>query len=75
MREMFNAVIYVVKSGCDGRMLLHDFPDWHILCTITLPGGRKTAHEKIFAMLFGERSERKLEKRNSPSQVLLIHSR
>jgi len=31
MREMLNAVIYVVKSGCDWRMLPHDFPDWHIV--------------------------------------------
>jgi len=31
MREMLNGVIYVVKSGCDWRMLPHDFPDWHIV--------------------------------------------
>ncbi len=31
MREMLNAMIYVVKSGCDWRMLPHDFPDWHIV--------------------------------------------
>lgn len=31
MREMLNAVIYVVKSGCDWRMIPHDFPDWHIV--------------------------------------------
>jgi putative transposase len=29
MREIVNAVIYVVKSGCDWRMLPHDFPEWH----------------------------------------------
>jgi transposase len=28
MREVFNAVRYIVKSGCHWRMLPHDFPDW-----------------------------------------------
>ena len=31
MREIMNAVVYVVKSGCDWRMMPHDFPDWHIV--------------------------------------------
>lgn len=28
MREVLNAVFYVLKSGCDWRMLPHDFPKW-----------------------------------------------
>lgn len=28
MREVMNAVVYVTKSGCDWRMLPHDFPQW-----------------------------------------------
>ncbi|OGM90697.1 transposase [Candidatus Wolfebacteria bacterium RIFCSPHIGHO2_01_FULL_48_22] len=31
IREILNAVIYVAKSGCDWRMLPHDFPEWHIV--------------------------------------------
>ncbi len=31
MREVFNAVRYVVKSGCHWRMLPHDFPDWTVV--------------------------------------------
>lgn len=27
-REVLNAVFYVLKSGCDWRMLPHDFPKW-----------------------------------------------
>ncbi len=30
-REIVNAVIYVVKSGCDWRMLPHDFPKWELV--------------------------------------------
>lgn len=31
MREVFNAVRYVVKSGCHWRMLPHDFPEWTVV--------------------------------------------
>jgi transposase len=30
MREVFNAIRYVVKTGCQRRMLPHDWPDWTI---------------------------------------------
>ncbi len=28
LRELFNAMRYVVKTGCQGRFLPHDFPPW-----------------------------------------------
>ena len=31
IREVLNAIFYVVKSGCDWRMLPHDFPQWKIV--------------------------------------------
>lgn len=31
MREVFDAVRYVVKTGCQWRMLPHDFPDWTVV--------------------------------------------
>jgi transposase len=30
MREVFDAVRYIVKTGCQWRMLPHDFPDWTV---------------------------------------------
>jgi len=30
MREVFDAIRYVVKTGCQWRMLPHDFPDWTV---------------------------------------------
>jgi transposase len=30
MREVFNAIRYVVKTGCQWRMLPHDLPEWTI---------------------------------------------
>ena len=31
MREVFNAIRYVVKTGCQWRMLPHDFPGWTVV--------------------------------------------
>jgi putative transposase len=28
MHEIFNAIIYVLRSGCSWRMLPHDLPPW-----------------------------------------------
>ena len=30
MREVFNAIRYVVRTGCQWRMLPHDFPEWTV---------------------------------------------
>lgn len=30
MREVFNAIRYVVKTGCPWRMLPHDLPNWTV---------------------------------------------
>lgn len=30
LREVFNAVRYVVRTGCQWRMLPHDLPDWEV---------------------------------------------
>ena len=31
LREVFNAVRYLVRTGCHWRMLPHDFPDWTVV--------------------------------------------
>ncbi len=30
-REVVDAVVYVVRSGCTWRLLPHDFPDWKLV--------------------------------------------
>ena len=35
LREVFDAVRHVGKSGCHWRMLPHDFPDWTVACRQT----------------------------------------
>jgi transposase len=31
LREVFNSLRYVVKTGCQWRMLPHDFPEWNVV--------------------------------------------
>ncbi|RYE18424.1 MAG: transposase [Sphingobacteriaceae bacterium] len=31
LREVFNGILYLVKTGCQWRMLPGDFPDWRIV--------------------------------------------
>lgn len=31
LREIFNGLRYLVKAGCQWRMLPHDFPDWDVV--------------------------------------------
>ena len=33
MREVVNAIFYVVKAGCGWRLLPHDFPKWQTVYT------------------------------------------
>jgi transposase len=44
MREVFNAIRYVVKTGCQWRMLPHDFPDW----TVVYQQARRWIHADVF---------------------------
>jgi transposase len=47
MREVFNAVRYVVKTGCQWRMLPHDFPDW----TVAYQQARRWMEAKVFEQI------------------------
>jgi len=31
LREVFNGILYLVKTGCQWRLLPGDFPDWHLV--------------------------------------------
>jgi len=31
LREVFNGILYLLKTGCQWRMLPGDFPDWHMV--------------------------------------------
>lgn len=40
MREILNAIFYVLRTGCAWRSLPHDFPPWQSICA----NGEKMEH-------------------------------
>ena len=44
MREVYDAIRYVVRTGCQWRMLPHDFPDW----TVVYQQARRWMHAGVF---------------------------
>ena len=47
MREVFDAVRYVVRTGCQWRMLPHDFPAW----TVAYQQVRRWMHAGVFEQI------------------------
>lgn len=50
-REILNAVLYVLRSGCQWRMLPHDLPNWQTVYTYyrnwRLDGSWRRIHETL----------------------------
>jgi putative transposase len=50
-RDILNAILYVVRSGCQWRMLPHDLPNWQTVYTYyrnwRLDGSWKRIHEAL----------------------------
>ena len=44
LKEVFNALRYIVKTGCQWRMLPHDLPDW----TVVYQQARRWMHAGVF---------------------------
>jgi putative transposase len=51
LREILNAIFYVLKSGCQWRLLPHDFPRWptvyHYFRTWRLDGTWERMHSAV----------------------------
>lgn len=51
MREIINAIFYLLKSGCTWRMLPNDFPEWkivyHYFSIWKKDGTWKKIHDKL----------------------------
>ena len=50
-REMVNAVLYLVKTGCQWRNLPKDFPNWKSVSMFFYRAQRKGIWEKVQRML------------------------
>lgn len=50
-REILNAILYVLRSGCQWRMLPHDLPNWQTVYTYyrnwRLDGSWKRIHDAL----------------------------
>ena len=50
-RELLNAVLYLVKTGCQWRMLPNDFPKWQSVSSFYYRAKRSGLWEKIADLL------------------------
>ena len=49
LHEVFNAVLYLLKSGCQWRMLPEGFPNWVTVSPVYLAAKRATADHAEYA--------------------------
>jgi putative transposase len=54
MREIVNAIFYLLRAGCSWRMLPHDFPPWqtvyYYLFRIHVPPTFSADHRGVFPL-------------------------
>lgn len=71
-RELINAVLYLVGSGCKWRQLPHDFPPYTTVLNFYRKAVREGTGEKILKALVSK--TRKASSRNSEPSYALIGS-
>lgn len=71
-RELVNAVLYLVKTGCQWRNLPKDFPNWKAVSMFYYRAQQKGIWEKVLKMLV--KKTRKANGRNENPSYALIDS-
>ena len=51
MREVINAIFYIIRAGCSWRMLPHDLPAWQTMYSYFQRWKRKGVWSRIHAIL------------------------
>ena len=69
-RELLNAVLYVVDSGCKWRQLPHDFPKWQTVYSFFRRSIEKNLWDKILEHLV-EVTRKKAGRNPNPSYALI----
>ena len=69
-RELLNAVLYVVDSGCKWRQLPHDFPAWQTVYSFFRRANEKGLWDKILEHLV-KIIRKKAERNPNPSYALI----
>lgn len=70
LREIFNAILYMLKTGCQWRMLPSDFPRWNLVYYYFLKWSREGVFEEINDIL-RKCLRRKQGRKDSPSVGLI----
>ena len=71
-RELVNAVLYLVKTGCQWRNLPKDFPNWKAVSMFYYRAQKKGVWDEILKMLV--KNSRKANRRNAEPTYALIDS-
>lgn len=71
-RELVNAVLYLVKTGCQWRNLPKDFPNWKAVSMFYYRAQKKEVWDKILKMLV--KKTRTAQGRNEEPTYALIDS-
>lgn len=69
-RELTNAVLYIVKTGCQWRQLPHDFPPYQTVYSFFSRGEKSGLWEKILAHLV-EKTRKDAGKSAEPHYALI----
>ena len=66
MKEVINAIFYVLKNGCTWRSLPHDFPHWNTVYGYYWRGNHNGTWELINRWLV-EKSRKRMGRKKRPS--------
>ena len=70
IREVVNAIFYILKAGCEWRLLPHDFPQWKLVYHYFSEWKKNGAWKKIHDCIRGK-LRRKLDRNTNPSAGIL----
>lgn len=69
-RELVNAVLYLVKNGCQWRNLPKDFPNWKAVSMFYYRAQKKGIWDEILKMLV-KKSRKKAGRNEEPSYAII----
>lgn len=69
-REVLNAILYVVRTGCQWRQLPHDFPNWKTVYTVFWRWRRAGVWKRVHDAL-REKVRKASDKKSTPTAAII----
>jgi transposase len=69
-REIVNALLYVVRTGCQWRMLPHDLPPWRIVYWYFMQWKRDRTLDRLHELLRGDFRQAEGQQRQPTAAIL-----